>query len=226
MIENGQPCFTFKQLNHREPSSNSLENKRRRKEVIREVSNREIGGYRTVFIDEVHWEIGLIRNRGWSPKGQQGFDNCNSRRLEITAIASISDLGVGEKHILHGTVNMEIFEAYFKSLISSVRNSGKRAFFMDNAPVHNKERLQCLSEAEGHVCIFNAPHSPNLNPIETFFGAWKMKAEKDILNWTNLQDFINKISNHWKSMNIEMIISCINTVKAKYWTKVTNLEDI
>lgn len=46
------------------------------------------------------------------------------------------------------------------------------------------------------------------------------------MNWTNLQDLVDKITNHCKAMNIEMIISCINKVKSKYWIKVANFECI
>lgn len=135
----------------REPASNETLNKLLRKVVIREVSNKEIQGYRVVYLDEVHLEEGLIRNRGWVPKGEQGFDNCNSKRKEIIAISDISDLGVGETHILHGSVDAVIFETYFKSLLQSVRSIGRRVFFMDNAPAHNKERVKLLSELEGYV---------------------------------------------------------------------------
>lgn len=85
-----------------------------------------------------------------------------------------------ETHILHGSVDAVIFETYFKSLLQSVRSIGRRVFFMDNVPAHNKERGKLLSELEGYVWIFKASYSPNLNPIETILGAWKMMDENDI----------------------------------------------
>ena len=73
-------------------------------------------------------------------------------------------------------------------------------FFMDNAPVHNKLQVEEVCKNSNQTVIFNAPHSPELNPIENFFGLWKkavmakytsMHSKEDI--YRCLQESINEI---------------------------------
>ena len=44
---------------------------------------------------------------------------------------------------------------------------------MDNASIHNGDRVRGLIEGAGAKRIYTAPYSPDLNPIEFFFSIYK-----------------------------------------------------
>ena len=52
-------------------------------------------------------------------------------------------------------------------------------FFMDNAPVHDKMAIDDLCAKSNQKVEYNAPYSPELNPIENFFGIWKQRVMKE-----------------------------------------------
>ncbi|MDR2560890.1 MAG: transposase [Holophagales bacterium] len=49
---------------------------------------------------------------------------------------------------------------------------------MDNASFHRKSRLPELAGRAGHVVLFLPPYSPELNPIENFWGWLKRQLRK------------------------------------------------
>ena len=49
---------------------------------------------------------------------------------------------------------------------------------MDNAAFHRKGRLECIAKALGHMVIFLPPYSPDLNPIEQYWAAFKKRLQK------------------------------------------------
>ena len=53
-----------------------------------------------------------------------------------------------------------------------------KVLIMDNAAFHRKQRLECIAEAFGHRVIFLPPYSPDLNPIEQYWAAFKKRLQK------------------------------------------------
>ena len=58
------------------------------------------------------------------------------------------------------------------------KEHGNIAFFMDNSQIHKGVELKEFIESKGHKLHFNAPFTPEMNPIEEFFGAWKAKVDE------------------------------------------------
>lgn len=76
-----------------------------------------------------------------------------------------------------GTMDGEQFEAWFKKFLCPSLERGK-VLIMDNAAFHRKQRLECIAEAFGHRVIFLPPYSPDLNPIEQYWAAFKKRLQK------------------------------------------------
>jgi hypothetical protein len=50
---------------------------------------------------------------------------------------------------------------------------------MDNAPIHHSDRLQQMCSDAGVALLYLPPYSPDLNPIELFFGRLKTFIKRD-----------------------------------------------
>ena len=79
-------------------------------------------------------------------------------------------------------------------------------FVMDNAPIHKEEIVQ-IAEENNHTIIFNAPYSPECNPIEMVFGIWKHRV-CELVN-VDIADLIANISNCFVQISPAEIKSCI-----------------
>ncbi|KAK8815160.1 hypothetical protein WA158_003372 [Blastocystis sp. Blastoise] len=226
MEKDGQPAFTIKLASHREPASNTAANKEKRIEVIQKLNLLESRGHMIVYVDESHWEVGLVHRHLRSPRGEKAFDNCNSRALSITALTSISTLGVGYTELIHGSVNAEIFQSYLSGLLNSLNGTGSHVIYLDNASIHHDPGVAAKVSEAGHQLVFGAPYSPELNPIEKVFGFWKTRAENDLKIFTNLEDLVNKIGNHFRSINPMEVRATIQGTIRNVWPKVMNRDDI
>ena len=60
--------------------------------------------------------------------------------------------------------------------MADLRNINKRrklAVFLDNLNVHKSKKIKKFAQAHGIELVFNAPYSPDYNPIEGVFGLAK-----------------------------------------------------
>jgi transposase len=77
-----------------------------------------------------------------------------------------------------GTVDTARFEQYVQDyLIPVLENSANSEpnsiVVMDNASIHNSEKVRELIEDAGALLVYTAPYSPEYNPIEYMFGEYK-----------------------------------------------------
>ena len=87
---------------------------------------------------------------------------------------------------LRGTTGMERFELWVEEKLCPVlgnwANSEPRSIIViDNATIHHSERVRGLIMATGAKMIYTAPYSPDLNPIEYYFGVYKSYLKNFIL---------------------------------------------
>ena len=74
--------------------------------------------------------------------------------------------------------------------------------------------------------VFNAAYSPELNPIENIFGIWKRYAERDIREWTGLQDLLDKISAAFVRIESNFVTAAMERCRTDVWQKVLDREDL
>ena len=81
---------------------------------------------------------------------------------------------------------------------------------MDNAAVHDKEKLQEIVQSKNQKLEFNAPYSPELNPIENFFGLWKSRLYGKLGNTVTEDDVFLALNEALESIQEQEIVDIIN----------------
>ena len=142
----------------------------------------------------------------------------------MSCICAISD--AGEKHcrLFNRTITGEIFKAYLSELMDyfSVQNNNV-VFVMDNAPIHKEEIVQLAAE-KNHAILFNAPYSPECNPIELVFGFWKTRVGR-LLN-VDIADMITNIARCFEEITPGEIKRSVNHFLPEVTPKIYNREDL
>jgi len=131
---------------------------------------------KTIFVDEMGVSCSLRLNYGRSPVGTPARKVVRSIRSRNHSIcAAISKSGI----ILHKTLNRacngDVFVEYLVELLKRMRelNLANFTIIMDNVAFHKVSEVGRLIEEYGHNILYLSPYSPQLNPIEEFFGKWK-----------------------------------------------------
>ena len=151
-----------------------------------------------VMVDETHRDRNAARRR-------RGYGKRNSGGLKLKrwfkTIARCAMIGVAdangfidsacETYIRQdlsdegaaGRVTREIFEQWVEEKLCPVLGNysigePRSAVMLDNASTHMSEKVVRLIEGKGAVMLFAAPFSPDLNPIENFFSAYKRYLKK------------------------------------------------
>ena len=95
-----------------------------------------------------------------------------------------------------GTMNGELFESWFvNQLLPALPEEA--VIVMDNACFHRKKRLNELTEKNGRTLIFLPPYSPELNPIEHFWGWLKEKIRDFLQECNGLDEAISNAFQVW-----------------------------
>ena len=80
-------------------------------------------------------------------------------------------------------------------------------FLLDNAP-DNKAEIVRIEEEHNHKILFNAPDSPECNPIENVFGFWKTRVGQ-LVN-VDIADMMTNISRCFEKITPAEIKRTIN----------------
>ena len=191
--------LSFTEVSVRGPAANSDENKALRIQRRQELDAYINAGYLVVFVDESHWSVGNVRTRGWGPKCQKHFRTTNIASFSLSCICSISASGDRYCKIFNSTINGEIFTAYMKLLIELYCQDNENVVFvMDNARIHKPEIVE-LARTKGCAVLFNAPYSPECNPIELIFGIWKTRVGK--LRNVDIADLLTNIADCFETIS-------------------------
>ena len=142
----------------------------------------------------------------------------------MSCICSISDSGRRHCIAFHSTINADIFRAYIKELISLYRLDNENVVFvMDNASIH-KDGIRELTQQYGCDVVFNAPYSPECNPIETIFGMWKSRVGK--LSNVDIADLLRNIAACFEEITPSEVKRRITHFLGPVTTKIMNREDL
>ena len=118
--------------------------------------------------------------RGMNPEVREPFFNCGN----VSLLSTIGLDGVVLQHYFRGGVNGDMFKEYMEELVYALPPDC--FLVMDNCSIHHKheEYLVALFRMRRIEIIFLPPYSPDLSPIEIFFGRTKdeMQVNKDIYN--------------------------------------------
>ncbi|CAL6056265.1 DDE_superfamily endonuclease domain-containing protein [Hexamita inflata] len=187
-------------------------------------------GLLQVNIDETHWKLGNLRKYGYMARGTQRQQLLKDPSLPVTAITAIT--GDGHKYCkvyIGTTIDSSLFNVFLSELIKHllVNQCGRCVFFLDNCSIH-KVGAERIIKAANHVCLFNAPYSPQMNGIEYFFGDWKNKIQcirvtvEDIV----LVKLCNLLVTAYGSFQPENIRAVLNHVETAIFPLVLRMENL
>ena len=90
----------------------------------------------------------------------------------LTFVASLRCDRMTAPMIIKGALNGEVFLAYVEQCLVPTLKRGD-IVIMDNVPAHKVEGVQEAIEAVGATLRYLPPYSPDLNPIENAYSAFK-----------------------------------------------------
>lgn len=221
--------LTYKIMRLRSPRGNSTALKAEHKRVAGIISSLIRNGVEIAFVDETHWEIGRRVQRGRAPKGDPALSKASFSRTPLTSVSMVSSIGRTYAQVLKGPVTAGVFEGFMHDLIGSFEGQQQSSvvFYMDNAPIHNKERLKEIIEGAGHAVVFGPKYSPEMNPIEFVFGIWKRKVSQAIQTRDLTEEALRQaITNAFHELEQMTLRRTVNHVFMKVYPKVFAEEDI
>ena len=216
--------ISFTEVTIRGPAANSPENKELRILRRRELDALINAGFMPVFVDESHWTVGNVRTRGWGPKGEKHYRTTTLASFSLSCVCMISQAGDRHCKIFNTTINADIFKACMRELIKLVRLDNENVVLvMDNASIHRHEIVE-LAESNGCKVLFNAPYSPECNPIEMVFGTWKTRVGK--LTNADIADLLHNIAECFETIERQEIRRHVAHFLGPVTVRVMNREDL
>ena len=126
-----------------------------------------------VFIDETSVNTNLTRSYGRGPRGDRVIGRVPFAAWKtLTFVAALRCDRMTAPMMIKGALDGEVFLAYVEQCLSPTLKRGD-IVVKDNVPAHKVEGVQEAIEAAGARLLYLPPYSPDLNPIENAYGAFK-----------------------------------------------------
>ena len=142
-----------------------------------------------MFVDESGADLKTgVWKTGWAPSGVVPVShtpyNRGETRLNILPAYTVD--GVLAASVYKGSTNGEGFEFWVANILLPRCNrfpAERLIVVIDNASFHYLERMQALFDAFGVKLVYLPTYSPDLNPIEEFFGELKAFIRRHWFSW-------------------------------------------
>ena len=126
-----------------------------------------------VFIDETSVNTNMTRTYGRGPKGERVIGHVPFAAWKtLTFVAALRCDGMTAPMMIKGAINGETFLSYVEQCLAPTLKRGD-IVDMDNVPSHKVEGVEQAIEAAGATLRYLPPYSPDLNPIEAAYSAFK-----------------------------------------------------
>lgn len=148
-----------------------------RQEYARDMSTVSIRNI--VYLDETGFNLHTAKHYGYSPVGQKAYITVPANRGQnISLMAAISISGIVGYELRDGAFNRESFGVFIsEKLITYFRENPGSILVMDNCSFHHCAEILSLLSSNNISYRFLPAYSPQLNPIEEFFGELKANYE-------------------------------------------------
>jgi transposase len=155
---------------------NSPEAKKYRRRFCRELLALNIE--RLVFVDESFCKTGMRREYGWAPRGARSPGERPGRSWKTISLVGAIRLGDRPRLMTHeGSVNGRTFMRFVtKYLVPWLREGD--VVFLDNLNIHRMVRVRRAIEEAGAFAVYLPTYSPELNPIELWWGDVKRELRR------------------------------------------------
>ena len=134
--------------------------------------------YKLYYVDECGLDKYLYREYAYSLRGIPVCGKVSGTKFKRTNIvaAKCGDRVIAPM-IYDGTTDSVLFEYWFEMvLLKSIPKYS--VIILDNATFHKKATLRLLAEGADCEVLFLPPYSPDLNPIENYWGWLKSRLRK------------------------------------------------
>jgi transposase len=122
----------------------------------------------------------LYREHGRAPRGERIYQAVAGKRRERTRIIAASQQNkLLAPWVFQGSCNTEVVDIYFAKVLLPALPPGS-VIVLDNARFHQSPTTQKLAAAAGCQLLFLPPYSPDLNPIEHLWAAFKTRLRQDL----------------------------------------------
>ena len=137
------------------------------------------------YLDECGVDHRLYREYGRAPRGERIYQAVAGKRRERTSIIAASQQNkLVAPLVFQGSCNTEVVDVYFEKVLLPALPPGS-VIVLDNARFHQSPTTQKLVEQARCQLLFLPPYSPDLNPIEHLWAAFKTRLRKDLPTATN-----------------------------------------
>jgi len=151
-----------------------------------------------ISIDETSVDTHINSLYGWSLKGIKIKSIKKAYRSRYTIICGVSNTKVIHYKIIIGSSNSQTFKDFINEIVMKGYNNN--CLLMDNASIHHSKLVTEYVATTNNNIVFNAPYSPELNPIEYVFSKFKTLLRRRTNNHiatklkTNIKMALNKIT--------------------------------
>jgi transposase len=126
-----------------------------------------------VFLDETSVNTNMTRTYGRAPRGERVIGHIPFGAWKtLTVVAALRCDAMTAPMMIKGAINGEIFLAYVEQCLVPTLKRGD-IVVMDNVPAHKVDGVQDAIETAGGSLRYLPPYSPDLNPIELSYSAFK-----------------------------------------------------
>ena len=122
----------------------------------------------------------LSREWGRAPRGERIYEAVTGKRRERTSIIAASQKSrLVAPFVFQGSCNAEVVDTCFEKVLLPALPPGS-VIVLDNARFHQSSTTAALVAAAGCELLFLPAYSPDLNPIEHIWAAFKTRLRKDL----------------------------------------------
>ena len=143
-----------------------------------------------ISIDECHFYLNMIPEKGWSVYGTKIYKNIyNKVRKGVSLLMAINKGKVIGYIVSEQSINAVIFTDFIKQI-----NQDNYIYLMDNARIHHAKIFKEYMSTQKSKTIYNVPYNPETNPIEHVFSTLKHNIVKyTTSNLDNLKKAISTV---------------------------------
>jgi len=165
---------------------NNSRTKKLRKEVAQKILQVFLTDLSPVYLDESSFNIFMRPSYAWGKRGQVLSGKRPIKSINYSLLAAMDINGIIGWMVFQGSVKKEDFFAFMMELVKRYNHTlwkdTNPVFFMDNANIHKSKDFMQKTFNNFFTTLYNAPYSPQLNPIEYCFSKIKTIVRKAKVN--------------------------------------------